>query len=116
MGWTGGNTVFGPVARKARELGLTDEQVTELLTTLIRELQDRDWDTEDESLRDFQADPAIVAAFRACKVVIKCGAEGEYGPDSDWPGLKRWCDLERGHKGEEHEDDAGKFAAASQPS
>jgi hypothetical protein len=50
MGWSAGNTVFDPVARKARELGLSDEQVTGLLTILIRELQDRDWDTEDESL------------------------------------------------------------------
>ena len=110
MGWSGGNIVFDPVARKARELGLSDYQVTELLTTLIRELQDRDWDTEDESLRLFRDDPAIVAAFRAGKVIIECGEH------AIMDGHDRWCELERGHEGEEHEDDAGKFRAAGQPS
>ena len=106
MGWTGGNTVFDPVARKARELGLTDEQVTGLLTIVIRELQDRGWDTEDESLREFRDDEAIVAAFRAQEIIIVCGEHVMAD------GHDRWCELERDHKDEEHEDWKGKFRAS----
>jgi hypothetical protein len=88
MGWSAGNTVFDPVARKARELGLSDEQVTELLTILIRELQDRDWDTEDESLEEFEDDAAIVEAFRRQGIYVRCGEE-------DGEGMP--CELPLGH-------------------
>lgn len=104
MGWSGGNYVFDPVARKARELALTDEQKTGLLTVLIRELQDRDWDTEDESLEEFKDDQAIVEAFRRQEVILECSHS--YGKGA----ATRWCERERGaigHQDGQHEDADG---------
>lgn len=103
MGWNSGNEVFDPVARKARELGLPDEQVTALLSTLIGALQDRDWDTEDESLEEFEDDAAIVEAFRQNGIYVRCNEE-----DAD--GMP--CELPIGHDpGQDHND----FQGASRP-
>lgn len=92
MGWSAGNEVFDPVARKVRELGLTDGQVTEILVVLIRELQDRDWDTEGESLDLFEDDEAIVEAFRRQEITQVCNAQDGEGA------AIRWCERERGEK------------------
>lgn len=97
MGWNNGNDIFNPVARKALELGLTDEQVTGLLTVLIAEMQKCDWDTEGESLDEFESHPAVVEAFRRNNIIIKCGEQGD-----------DWCSMERGHTGNVHEDELGK--------
>jgi len=96
MGWASGGDVFDPVARKMRELGSTDEQVTEVLAVLIDGLQERGWDTEDESLGEFQDDAAIVEAFRRNRILLRCGEQ---------PG--GWCERERGHPGDEHKDYLG---------
>lgn len=63
MGWSSANEIFDPVAQALIDLGATDETKTRVLGTLIKNLQDGDWDTEDESLERFRKDPAIVAAF-----------------------------------------------------
>lgn len=63
MGWNSANRIFDPVARALIEAGATDDVKRKVLGDLIRELQDGDWDTEDESLEDFLGDPAIVQAF-----------------------------------------------------
>lgn len=104
MGWSIGNEVFDPVARKARELELSDEQVTELLTVLIHGLQERDWDTEDESLDEFKDDEAIVEAFRRNDITITCNEHFEVGASTVW------CERERGgqfHADGQHETDDG---------
>lgn len=95
MGWASANEIFDPVARKL--IAMTDEQVviTEILAVLIHEMQQCNWDTEDESLKEFKDNPAIVEAFRRNKIIIQCGAGGEAGD---------WCWLERGHGGDFHED------------
>lgn len=97
MGWNSGNEIFNPVARKALELGMTDEQVTELLTVLIAEMQQADWDTEGESLDEFESHPSIVEAFRRNDIIVQCGEQGD-----------AWCAMERGHGGEVHEDELGR--------
>ncbi len=70
MGWNSANDIFDPVARRFILLGAEDDLVTtDILTVLIAKLQDRDWDTEDESLEEFRDYPAIVEAFRRNGVV-----------------------------------------------
>lgn len=104
MGWSGGNEAFDPVARRARELGLSDEQVTELLTALICGLQDCDWDTEYDSLELFRHDEAVIEAFRRNDITLSCL---ESQKDGD---VTRWCDRERGSAGHpdgQHEGEDG---------
>jgi hypothetical protein len=96
MGWASANEIFDPVARKTAELGIPDGQRADLLETLIRQLQQGDWDTEDESLSQFENDPAVVEAFRRCDIIVHCGAAGEEDGG--------YCELERGHGGDFHED------------
>lgn len=64
MGWNSAKPIFDRVARKTKELGVPDEQRTEILDVLIKELQAGDWDTEDESLYEFRGDAAVTEAFR----------------------------------------------------
>jgi hypothetical protein len=63
MGWSSANQIFDPVARALIDAGADDTTKRKVLGDLISNLQNGDWDTEDESLEDFLADPAIVAAF-----------------------------------------------------
>ena len=102
MGWSGGDEVFDPVASALINSRATDTVKTEVLSELIAALQNRGWDTEEESLGDFQDDPAIVEAFRRNGVIIACQAENE---DVH---VTQWCALERGHGGEFHEDTGGR--------
>jgi hypothetical protein len=91
MGWASAGAIFDPVARAMVELNAPDEMKTRVLGDLIGALQDGDWDTEDESLCEFQDDPAIVEAFRQHAVILHCGYES---------GAGEWCELERGHSGD----------------
>jgi hypothetical protein len=93
MGWASANPIFDETARKMIELKVPDEIITEVLSVLIDQLQQGDWDTEGESLGDFQEYPAIVEAFRRHDIIVHCGEQ---------PG--GWCELERGHEGDEHKD------------
>lgn len=63
MGWGSAYTIFNGVADALIEAGATDEVKRVALSRLIGELQGEDWDTELDSLQDYLADPAIVAAF-----------------------------------------------------
>lgn len=66
MGWgSAGSKFFNPVARALQEAGASDELKERVLTPLIANLQNEDWDTELDSLQDFLDDPAIVKAFTA---------------------------------------------------
>jgi hypothetical protein len=64
VGWASANPIFDTMVLKTRELGLGEKTRTEILATLVEELQGHDWDTEDESLAEFLDDPAVVEAFR----------------------------------------------------
>lgn len=100
--WCG--EVFGPVARKTREIGMPDGQRTAVLEALIRALQGNDWDTEGESLAEFGDDEAVVEAFRRCKVIIACGEEGLVDGEHAWCARER---LPRGHDDGQHRSEFG---------
>lgn len=97
MGWNTANRIFDPVAQALIDAGAPADTKTRVLGDLIKQLQDGDWDTEDESLAQFTHDPAIVEAFRRNSVYERCDAEN--GDDLD-------CDLETGHAGD-HRDHRG---------
>ena len=100
MGWASGGDIFDPVADKLIDLGVEDQIKTQVLSTLIECLRNRDWDTEEESLGSYDDDPAIVEAFRRNGIVLRCAEEG--GPDGDW-----WCEKVR-HHASDHEDYLGR--------
>lgn len=64
MGWgSAGYRIFDPVAKGLIEAGASEEIKRRVLGGLIKELRQDDWDTEVDSLIDFQHDPVIVAIF-----------------------------------------------------
>lgn len=69
MGWSSGDEVFDPVCTTIVNGVVTGQMevdfATEVLIKLIRGLQDRGWDTEDESLGEFRDREFVVAAFKA---------------------------------------------------
>jgi hypothetical protein len=68
MGWGSARDIFDPVAQVLIDLKATPDKMREVLTPLIRQLVENDWDTTDESLEKFQDHPAIVECFRANEV------------------------------------------------
>jgi DNA gyrase inhibitor GyrI len=89
MGWASAGNIFEPVANAMIRTHATDAQKRDVLSTLIKTLQDGDWDTASESLGLYVDDPAIVDAFRANGVVVTCDDENDH----------KWCEEERGHPG-----------------
>lgn len=81
MGWASGGEVFEPVAyallRGAAMRQCSDTVITDVLSTLIVRLEDRGWDTQDESLGEFQDVPAIVAAFNRVGIQLDTHDEDE---------------------------------------
>jgi hypothetical protein len=63
MGWSSAGHIFDPVARALIDAGVDGPTKRKVLGVVIKELQQGDWDTEDESLEQFTDDPDIVAAF-----------------------------------------------------
>jgi hypothetical protein len=98
MGWASGDEVFEPVANKLIELCAPAEMKRQVCSVLIDALQNRGWDTESESLGNYQDDPAIIAAFRENDILLSCW---DLDPADGWT-----CELERGHAGD-HEDNDG---------
>ena len=84
MGWSSANSIFDPVARALIDAKASDDTKRVVLGGLIRQLQDNDWDTEDESLEDFLDDPATIAAFHDRSVHLSdrrcCRAEHAHDP------------------------------------
>jgi hypothetical protein len=68
MGWSGAHDIFNGVADVLIQTGVNSEAIRLTLLRLIRELQARDWDTEDESLDQFRDHPLIVSVFYAAEV------------------------------------------------
>lgn len=64
MGWNTANDIFDQVCRKLQTSFVWPQTRQAILVTLIKALQEQDWDTEDESLELFLDDPVVVAAFR----------------------------------------------------
>lgn len=89
MGWASAGDIFDPVAKAMVELNAPDEMKIRVLGDLIGALREGDWDTEDESLSQFEDDPAIVEAFRQHNIIVRCDV---YHGDGEW------CELERGHE------------------
>lgn len=102
MGWSGANPIFDAVARETAQFThLGRPARTHILATLIEALQAQDWDTEEESLRAFEDDEAVVDAFRQREVIIACDDESPH---------HTYCTRERlpqGHKDEKHQDFMG---------
>lgn len=63
MGWASAGYIFDPVARELQTAGVPDSVRYKVCKILIDTLQNGDWDTEEESLGEFQDDPVIVKAF-----------------------------------------------------
>jgi hypothetical protein len=84
MGWSSANQIFNPVARALIDAETSYSTKRVVLGGLIRQLQDNDWDTEDESLEDFLDDPATIAAFAERDVHLSgrrcCRAEHAHDP------------------------------------
>jgi hypothetical protein len=90
MGWASAGSIFDPVARTLIDRNIDDATKHAVLSSLIKALQDGDWDTEGESLDEFENDPAVVQAFRDNGVIAYCNTnQGAL-----------WCEKERGHDGE----------------
>lgn len=93
MGWSSANPIFENVANLLIHYDTCYELKYEICKSLIETLQGGDWDTEGESLGEFQDDEAIVAAFRACGVIVPCAEEAEVA--GNW----LYCEEERDHNG-----------------
>lgn len=68
MGWNTANDVFDPICEEVirqteKSDGLYPSDAISLLTVIIHEFQESDWDTEDESLRRFREYDYVVKAF-----------------------------------------------------
>lgn len=98
MGWASAGAIFDKVADGLIRAEASDELMRDVLGDLIASLQAEDWDTEDDTLREYLDYPGIVAAFRDNDVYVVCN--DETGPDGDW------CSEEKDHDGD-HRDDAG---------
>jgi hypothetical protein len=68
VGWASAYEIFDPVCQKLQASFLWDSTRKDILITLIKVLQELDWDTEDESLELFSDDPVTIQAFAACGV------------------------------------------------
>lgn len=71
MGWGSASYIADNVADALIETNATDDVTEKVMARLIKSLQDGDWDTEEESLENFSAYPAIVRAFAACGVTLR---------------------------------------------
>jgi hypothetical protein len=68
MGWASGSEIFDPVCQVIVDFteastGMYPADATKILSVLIGQLQDGDWDTEYYSLEKFKQYPYVVAAF-----------------------------------------------------
>lgn len=76
MGWASGGEVVEPVL--VLMLGMVENDdihpmdAESILHALIRSCQGRDWDTEEETLGEYQNVPWVVSAFRAAEVYLPC--------------------------------------------
>jgi len=98
MGWASGNEVFGPVADALISTNAPPNVTQAVCEALISRLRSRGWDTEEESLGLYEEHPAIVRAFAAHGVHLRCFDEADDGDI---------CEERRDHKGD-HKNYQGK--------
>lgn len=67
MGWASANPIFDNVAYALVESKIDTRITTRVLTILIDELCDGDWDTLDESYNEFTEYPEVLQAFHDCQ-------------------------------------------------
>jgi hypothetical protein len=79
MGWASAGEIFDPVAQALIDCGADEQTKRRVLGMLIGKLQDGDWDTEDESMRQFRHDPVIAELFRKAGVGDDLYTAGVYG-------------------------------------
>ena len=72
MGWSSANSIFDPIAESLISSYEEDDLKTEILVSVIKTLQNNDWDTEGESVDLWNNYPFIIEAFRNCGVRIEC--------------------------------------------
>lgn len=77
MGWGSGAAIFDPIARALVEEEASEDLKRRVLGDLIGALQEGDWDTEDESLKEFGDDLVIRSLF------YNRGVGNQF--DNDWP-------------------------------
>lgn len=68
MGWASANDIFNAVCDEIVGLtelgnGIYPVDAAQVLTVLIKQLQEHGWDTEGESLGQFKVFPYVVQAF-----------------------------------------------------
>lgn len=68
MGWNSANEIFDPICEEIirqteKSDGLYPADARSLLTVIIHEFQQSDWDTEHESLERFKGYEYVVEAF-----------------------------------------------------
>lgn len=62
MGWSSGQDIFDPVVGIILTENIPTRLKSKLITTLIIELEDKDWDTQCESA--YYYDPLVKKAFK----------------------------------------------------
>lgn len=91
MGWNSANRIFDPTARALVCSDASDEEITDVLHTLILELMAGDWDTLDESIEEFREYPAVIEAFRRAAPEWLEEDEDEY--EDEYPACGPGCEY-----------------------
>lgn len=65
MGMSSGSDLFDSVATLILSIQMSDEDRVTLMTKLIDELRNLDWDTYDESMYTFSDNELVIEAFAA---------------------------------------------------
>lgn len=107
MGWNSAGGIFDPVCEALQKSFLVPEARQKILVTLIRVLQENDWDTEDESLGDFADDPVVVAAFRECEVYLWGTPEYDIAHGENSVSQKMMAEEEKHSPGDVYNSDLG---------
>lgn len=68
MGWGSAGELFNEITNAMIEVGVSEDKLTDVCEKMIKQFQQDDWDTEDESLEAFDHQPAVVEAFRRCGI------------------------------------------------
>lgn len=111
MGWASGDEVVDPVIRALDALyesdSISGSGATLVLAELIKALQNRGWDTEEETLGLWRHTPWVVDAFRMCQVYLPCGKFTK-APGSQPRTYKiHTCSLPMDHTVEHRDEDTG---------
>lgn len=109
MGWAGGTEAFDHVADQlVREVSLgnvTEGAAERIAKYLIQALQHRGWDTEGESLGEYQHLPWMVDAFKFNEVYLSCEVTAELDTVDNWVLVA--CSLPRGHLINHYDEEEG---------